>query len=182
MRCILLLLVFFSVIGNILSHNTYTQKAEEGSFSLSRRHPEIYEQLNTKKLPIKGFHWECLDSIQYSKTNDTIIFIQKENCEGYIGVVANCKKDCISFTNAEDGIFKREDQRIFTKYMIRLVYKWDTTEIRKEEIINKSSVSPLVNYAFRIIFKGNRCSVDYICFSDFYNHERDGNDFIENFY
>lgn len=182
MRCILLLLVCLCVMGNILSHNTCTQKVNGEISGLSKRHPEIYEQLLSKKLPVKGIHWECLDSIQFSKANDTFFLAQKQDCQGFTGITTwnGCLKK--SYSNSENGELNRESLPIFTKYAIKLISEWDTTEIRKEEQTNKCTLPSFSVYVYRIIFINKKCSVDYLYFEDFFNSQRDRNDFIEDFY
>lgn len=178
MRYILLLLILLSVVGNMLSHNTYIQKAEEGTFSLSKRHPEIYEQLKMKKYPVTGIHWELLDSLPFPKENDTIFFLQENvDIEGYLAIMLWNSKNALAF-HKENGSLKKVDKCLFNKYMLKLVKEWDTIAIRREEEINLAPHPVATELAYRIIFNNKNYSVDFILFYEFFNFERDGMDFM----
>ena len=85
------------------------------------------------------------------------------------------KNDTLSYTN-EPGKLMQTEQRLFTKYMMKLVSDWNIPEIRREEKINKVNLPEEIIYATKITFNKGKYFIDCFTFNDFFNLKRDGVD------
>lgn len=123
----------------------------------------------------KLIQWDYLDKLDYSKKNDTIYILEMDGIQGdFLFTVWN-KNDTLSYTN-ESGKLMQTEQRLFTKYMMKLVSDWNIPEIRKEEKINKVNLPEEIIYATKITFNKGKYSIDCFTFNDFFNLKRDGVD------
>ncbi len=123
----------------------------------------------------KLIQWDYLDKLNYSKENDTIYILNMVGLEGDFYFTIWNRNNILSYTNVSGELMKTQ-QRLFTKYMMRLVSDWNITQIVKEEQLNKVTLPERVVYATKIIFKKEKYNIDCITFNDFFNLKRDGTD------
>ncbi|MBS1509724.1 MAG: hypothetical protein JST86_02690 [Bacteroidetes bacterium] len=64
-------------------------------------------------------------------------------------------------------------ERLYTGFTIKLIKKWDTAAIRKEEKINANLIPERYFKAIRVIINKHKPAINYIVFKEFFNLERD---------
>ncbi|MDR1881487.1 MAG: hypothetical protein LBR26_01740 [Prevotella sp.] len=114
-----------------------------------------------------------LDMFDYPKQNDTIYILEMNGIQGNYLFTAWNKSDTISYTN-ESGKLASTKNRLFTKYMTRLVSEWNLSEIKKEEETNSNLLPSETIYATKIVFTKGKYYIDCVSFKDFFNLQRDG--------
>lgn len=201
MRHILFIINVIGILWYNTPQDTNSSKLNENiSFNLQVYNQEIHNQI--KQLPdsiVKNIQWQYLDSficfnneydihlvwrkriqerndcIKYLQ--DTIYIMQLNGLQGDFKMTLWNKKKNLSYSN-ETGLIKETNGRLFTKYMLKLISEWNIAAIREEEKINAHLLPKERIYAIRIILFEEKYSIDFLWFYDFFNLERDKNDFL----
>jgi hypothetical protein len=119
---------------------------------------------------------DYLNKFEYSLKNDTVYILEMYGVQGNISITIWNKNKKLSYTYKQ-GFFESMNKALFTKYMMKLVSEWNISEIRKEEEINTEIMPCELIFATKIIFNKGEYHIDCISFKEFFNFERDKNDF-----
>lgn len=113
-----------------------------------------------------------LGKLYFFNKSDTLFIVESSDLQSgeIFGQIWNSHSEIkYSKINTE---FSFKESRLFTGYMLNLINKWDTLELKKEG--EKSNIFPNNSiYATRIVFIDGKTKIDCISFKDFYNPERD---------
>lgn len=197
---ILLIINAISVLWYTTPQDISSSKLNDNvSFNLQAYNQVIHNQI--KQLPdsiVKSIQWQYLDSFICSDSKnvvhdvrlnrnrerngyakdlqDTIYIMQLSGLQGDFDMTLWDKRKCLSYTN-ETGLIKETNSCLFTKHMQKLISEWNIAAIREEEKLNGHLLPMERIYAIRIILHKEKCSIEFLCFYDFFNLERDRFDF-----
>lgn len=157
---------------------------------------KISKDIKTKQIGIKSksayilYHYnlrrksDCFRQLSVEK-RDTIFLLEREG-DFQISLSLWNRSDTLTYYPIDDcnfysrNGFKRyiqSNERIFTKYMMKLVSEWNVEEIKKEDIAHGGSIPQHWVFATRIILDGKKYKIDCFYFRDFFDIDRDGMDF-----
>ena len=106
---------------------------------------------------------------------DTLFFLESYEVEGgvYFGRIWN-RKGKVEY-KYNRGEFDFDNAKAFTNFMIDVVQRWDTVQIRNEERLNGNQLPERSVKAVKIINDSSRVKFDCILFKNFFQLERDRN-------
>lgn len=173
MKYLIYILPFiFILLGCGTQKHVYNLKIYEEMYVCQRAQDFFGKPLNLYRKQL-----DYLSKFKYSLKNDTVYILEMSGVQGDVVYITIWNKNKIlSYTNKQD-LFESKNEALFTKYMMTLVSEWNISEIRKEEEINTQIMPCELIFATKIIFNKGEYHIDCIYFKEFFNFERDNNDF-----
>ncbi|MGB4844043.1 MAG: hypothetical protein WBP16_06245 [Ferruginibacter sp.] len=112
-----------------------------------------------------------LGFINYNQ--DTLYVIESYDIQdgSYRGRLWN-RKGALQYEYFPKSGFNFNEDKLFTKYTIELVQKWDIASIREEERLYSDIIPVHFIYSSKITF-GKQSKVDCFKFKEFFNSKRD---------
>lgn len=138
----------------------------------------IYSEIRkVHKIPT-GFDVDYLKNLDYSPDNDTVCVLEFwEYDSGSYAFAAWNRSDTIWGSSKElrKNQYMRFGIASFPLYMMKLIWEWNTDELKKEEEENPfPDIERELIYATRIVFNERKHWITTFHFLDFFKEGRDG--------